>query len=268
MCFAEINYDGTLNIDSFKKLLNSRTKIVSVAQVSNFLGSVNPVKELAVLAHSAGALFVVDGAQSVPHMPVNVKDLDCDFLAFSGHKLCGPTGIGVLYGKKALLEKIRPFLYGGDMIREVCFDDSSWNDIPWKFEAGTPNICGAVGLAKAVTYLKKIGMDKIKAYEQELTEYALNELAKINNLILYGPSAKKRAGIISFNINGVHAHDVASFLNSQNIAVRAGNHCAMPLAKILGVSGTARISFYFYNTKKEINFAVKILKQVKGFFTK
>lgn len=266
--FAEINSDGTLNADSFKKLLNRRTKIVSVAHVSNFLGTINSVKELAVLAHSIGALFVVDGAQSVPHFSVDVRDLNCDFLVFSSHKLCGPTGVGVLYGKKVLLEKMSPFLYGGDMIREVCFDDSRWNDVPWKFEAGTPDICGVIGLAKAIEYLKKTGMDKIADHEKELTVYAMQELAKIEGLTLYGPSAENRAGIISFNINGVHAHDVASFLDGFNIAVRAGNHCAMPLAKILGVSGTARISFYFYNTKKEIDFVVKILKQARGFFAK
>src|SRR3989344_5115747 len=242
--FAEINADGTLNINSFKFLLNKNTKIVSATHVSNFLGTINPIQELASLAHDAGALFIVDGSQSVPHMPVDVKQVDCDFLAFSGHKMCGPTGIGVLYGKKILLEKMKPFLYGGDMIREVTFDDSRWNDVPWKFEAGTPNICGAISLADAVKYLKKLGMENVHAHEKALTSYALEKISSLPFIKVYGPSIENRGGIISFNIDGVHAHDVSAFLDESGIAARGGHHCAMPLAKVLGVQGTARVSFY------------------------
>jgi len=264
--FAEINADGTLNINSFKFLLNKNTKIVSATHVSNFLGTINPIQELASLAHDAGALFIVDGSQSVPHMPVDVKQVDCDFLAFSGHKMCGPTGIGVLYGKKILLEKMKPFLYGGDMIREVTFDDSRWNDVPWKFEAGTPNICGAIALADAVKYLKKLGMENVHAHEKALTSYALEKISSLPFIKVYGPSIENRGGIISFNIDGVHAHDVSAFLDESGIAARGGHHCAMPLAKVLGVQGTARVSFYIYNTKEEIDCFIDALKKTAEFF--
>lgn len=262
--YAEINKDGSLNLSSFKSLLNRKTKIVSVVHVSNFLGTINPVQELSKLAHAVGAMFIVDASQSVPHMKVDVKEIDCDFLAFSGHKMLGPTGIGVLYGKRILLEQLKPFIYGGDMIKDVSFENSKWNDLPWKFEAGTPNICGAIGLASAVKYLQKLGVDNINAHEKELTAYALARIKEVPELVLYGPET--RTGIISFNINGVHAHDVAAFLDDFNIAVRAGNHCAMPLAKILGVQGTVRLSFYFYNTKAEVDAVVDALKKVRGFF--
>lgn len=264
--YAEINKDGTLNIESFKSLLHSNTKIVSVTHVSNFLGTINPVEELAKLAHAIGALFIVDASQSVPHMPVNAKKINCDFLAFSGHKMLGPTGIGVLYGKKDLLEKLPPFLFGGDMIKEVTFEDTKWNELPWKFEAGTPNIAEAIGIAKAAKYLEKTGLDKIQQYEAELTAYALKRMEEIPDITIYGPTADKRGAIISFNINGVHAHDIAAVLDEENIAIRAGHHCAMPLAKLLGVTGTARASFYFYNTKKEIDHFTETLKKAKEFF--
>ncbi len=266
--FAKINADGTLNLDSFKLLLSNKTKIVSVMQVSNFLGTINPVKELSKLAHEKGAFFIVDASQSVPHMKVDVREIDCDFLVFSGHKMLGPTGIGVLYGRKNLLEKMNPFLYGGDMIKEVSFEDSKWNDVPWKFEAGTPNIAGAIALAQAVKYLKKLGMENIRAYEKELTAYALEKLKEVPEMIIYGPSLENRGGIISFNVDGIHAHDVAAYLGEQGICIRGGHHCAMPLAKLLGVSGTARASFYFYNTKEEIDLLVEALKKTKEFFTK
>ena len=266
--FAEINKDGTLNVESFKSLLNTKTKIVSVTHVSNFLGTINPVEELSKLAHSVNAIFIVDASQSVPHMPVDVKKIGCDFAAFSGHKMCGPTGIGVLYGKKELLEKLPPFLFGGDMIKEVTFKDSKWNALPWKFEAGTPHIAGGIALAEAVKYLRKIGMDNIQKHEQELTKYALQRLGEIPNTIIYGPSAEKRSGIISFNVGQVHPHDVAAFVDRFGVAIRGGHHCAMPLAKLLNVTGTARASFYFYNTKEEIDVLVDALKKVQGFFSK
>lgn len=266
--FAEINSDGTLNLESFKSLLNKNTKIVSVTHVSNFLGTVNPVEELAKLAHAAGAVFIVDASQSVPHMPVDVKKIDCDFAAFSGHKMCGPTGIGVLYGKKELLEKLPPFLFGGDMIKEVSFEDSKWNELPWKFEAGTPHIAGGIALGAAVNYLQKIRMNTIKIREHELTSYALQKLKELPNITIYGPSAEQRGSIVSFNINNVHPHDVAAFLDKFNVAVRGGHHCAMPLAKLLGVNGTARASFYFYNTKEEIDVFIEAVKKAQEFFAK
>ncbi|MBI4142050.1 cysteine desulfurase [Candidatus Woesearchaeota archaeon] len=266
--FAEINKDGTLNIESFKSLLNKNTKIVSVTHVSNFLGTINPVEELGKLAHNVSARFIIDASQSVPHMSVDVKKIDCDFAAFSGHKMCGPTGIGVLYGKKELLGVLPPFLFGGDMIKEVSFEDSKWNELPWKFEAGTPNIAGGIALAAAVKYLKRIGMDTVRNQEKELTTYALQKLSELHNITIYGPSAEQRGGIISFNISDIHPHDVAAFLDKFDIAVRGGHHCAMPLAKLLGVTGTARVSFYFYNTNGEIDVLIDALKKAQGFFSK
>lgn len=267
--FAPITVaDGTLNMNEFKKLVTSRTKIVSVTHVSNFLGTINPVEEISRIAHSAGAVFVVDGAQSVPHMPVDVKKMGCDFLAFSGHKMVGPTGIGVLFGRKELLERMEPFLYGGDMIKEVTFEGSKWNDVPWKFEAGTPSIADGIALARAVEYLQEIGMANIMHGEKELVRYALECLKNVPGITLYGPNVEARGGIVSFNIEGVHPHDVAAFLDSFGVCIRGGHHCAMPLAKLYGVTGTARVSFYFYNTKHEIDVFVDALKQVKGFFSR
>jgi len=266
--FAEVNKDGTLNRASFSSLLNEKTKIVAVTQVSNFLGTINPVEELAKEAHHVGAVFIVDASQSVPHLPVDVQKIDCDYAVFSGHKLCGPTGIGVLYGKRSLLEKLPPFLFGGDMIKEVTFEDTKWNELPWKFEAGTPPIAGGIALAVAVKYLKKLGMENVQAHERALTTYALEKLHEIPNVTIYGPSAEQRGAIISFNIDGIHAHDVAAFLDSFGIAIRGGHHCAMPLAKVLGVNGTARASFYFYNTKEEIDVFIDAVKKAKEFFRK
>ncbi|MAG16021.1 cysteine desulfurase [Candidatus Woesearchaeota archaeon] len=259
--YAEINKDGELDLEQIKKLITNKTKIVALAHVSNVLGTINPVKEIAKVAHDKGALVLIDGAQSVPHMPVDVKELDCDFLAFSAHKMLGPTGIGVLYGKKELLENIEPFNFGGDMIKEVTFENASWNDLPWKFEAGTPNMAGAVGLSAAIDYLKKIGMEKIREHELELTKYAIKKLSSIEGVEIYGP--KQRVGVISFNLKNVHPHDVSSILDSEGVAVRGGHHCAMPLMKLLGIQGSVRASFYFYNTKEEIDVFVKALAKVK-----
>ena len=264
--FIEINNEGILDTESIQNSITDKTKIVSVTHISNVLGTINPIKEISKIARSKRAIFVVDGAQSVPHININVKDLDCDFLAFSSHKMLGPTGIGVLYGKKELLEEMQPFLYGGDMIREVKFEDTTFNDLPWKFEAGTSNIADGIALSTAIDYLTKMGMDKIEAHDKELTKYALEKLSEINNVAIYGPKTNDRGALISFNINGVHAHDVAQVLDSEGIAIRGGHHCCMPLMKLLGVAGTARASFYLYNTFEEIDKLVDGVKKVKKIF--
>ena len=259
-----VTADGLLEMDDFHSKLGKRTKIVSVAHVSNVLGTINPVKEMARAVHDAGALFVVDAAQSVPHMPVDVMSIGCDFLAFSAHKMLGPTGIGVLYGKKDLLEEMPPFLYGGDMIREVSFEDSRFNDLPWKFEAGTPNIAGAVGFGAAIDYLKKVGLENIFGHEKNLAAYALKLLsdAKVE---IYGP--KVRTGVVSFNLAGIHAHDVAAILDQEGIAVRGGHHCAMPLMKKLNINGSVRASFYLYNTKDDVEALAAALSKVWKVFS-
>ena len=263
--FIPVTPDGTLDMVRGASLFSSKTKIVSIVHLSNVLGTINPVKDLARRAHTVGALMIVDGAQSVPHMSVDVKDLDCDFLAFSGHKMAGPTGIGVLYGKREHLERMDPFLYGGDMIREVTFERSTWNDLPWKFEAGTPNIVGGIGLGAAVDFLQGIGMDRIEAYERELTAYALAALRGIDGLEVYGPK-EGRGAVISFNIPGIHPHDVAHLLDDQGIATRGGHHCAMPLIRKMGLTATSRASFYFYNTKEEVDTLVAALRRIKEKF--
>ena len=265
--FIRITSDFRLDIDHAREIITPKTKIVSVTHMSNVLGTINPVKELAALAHRNGALFIVDGAQSVPHLPVNVKEMDCDSLAFSGHKMLGPTGIGVLYGRKKLLQKMEPFLYGGDMISEVRFEYSTWNELPWKFEAGTPNIAEGVGLGECVDYLRSIGMECIRECEEELTAYALNTLSKIKGVKIYGPKdTVERGSAISFNVEGIHPHDVATILDRYGIAVRGGHHCAMPLMQLLGITGSVRASFSFYNTTEEIDrLAVAIRKAQEVF---
>ncbi|HIH43345.1 TPA: cysteine desulfurase [Candidatus Woesearchaeota archaeon] len=285
--FAKVNLDskdkenfGTLDVSQFNELVTSKTKIVSVTQMGNVLGTTNDVREIGRIVHenNPSALFIVDGAQSVAHSKIDVKKLDCDFLTFSGHKMLAPTGIGVLYGKKNLLEQMRPFMYGGDMIRKVTFDDTSYNDLPWKFEAGTPNIAGGITLGTAIDYLLKVGMENIFAHEQELTEYALKRLAEFDDVTIYGPSKidnnknnenkilNDRTGIISFNIDKIHAHDVASIFDQHGIAIRGGHHCAMPLMGLLDVAGTARISFYLYNKKEEVDKAIDAIEHVKKIF--
>ena len=262
--FIELTEDGQLeNLD----VIGPKTKIVSVVHMSNVLGTINPVEEIGKIAHENDALFIVDGAQSVPHFKVDVQKIDADFMVFSGHKMLGPTGIGVLYGKKELLEKSEPFLYGGDMIREVRYEGATWNDLPWKFEAGTPHIAGGIGLSKAIDYLNRLGMDRIEAHEKQLTGYALDKLQEVEGVCIYGPSAEHRGGVISFNVGKVHPHDVASVLNDSNIAIRGGHHCAMPLMGLLGVSGTSRASFYFYNTFEDVDKLVEGLHRVHGVFS-
>lgn len=260
--FIPITADFRLDMNKAREFITSKTKIVSVTHVSNVLGTINPIKELAALAHEVGAVMIVDAAQSVPHMPIDVKDLNCDFLAFSGHKMCGPTGIGVLYGKKELLETMSPFLYGGDMIKEVTFKQSTWNDLPWKFEAGTPHIAGAVGLAAAISYLQKIGLENIQQQELELTRYALQQLSSLPGIKLIGPaSPEERGAVFSFTVEGMHPHDVSELLDQANICVRGGHHCAMPLHQKLGIAGSVRASFYFYNTKEDLDALLEALSE-------
>ena len=265
--FIPLTNDFRLDMDAARALITSKTKIVSVTHISNVLGTINPVQDIAALAHKHGALCVVDGAQSIPHIPINVKELDCDFFACSGHKMYGPTGIGFLYGKKELLECMQPFLYGGDMIAEVGFDDSTWNELPWKFEAGTPPIAEGITLGTAVDYVTMLGMEHIKLYEDGVTAYALDALKKIKGLHLYGPeSVQQRIGVISFTIEGMHPHDVATLLDREGIAVRGGHHCAMPLMSVLGVAGTTRISLACYNTREEIDKVVEAIKKAQKVF--
>jgi cysteine desulfurase / selenocysteine lyase len=259
--------DYRLDMKKAQELINEKTKIVSIVHMSNVLGTINPIKDLATLAHSVNALLIVDAAQSAPHIKIDVKDLNCDFLAFSGHKMLGPTGIGVLFGKSELLEKMDPFLMGGGMIEEVTINKTTWMDIPSKFEAGTPNIAQAVGLAKAIEYLSLIGMDKIESHEREITNYALIQLQKIPGLKIIGPNSSDfRGSVFSFILKDVHTHDIAEILNRDNIAVRAGNHCAMPLHHKYGLQGSTRASFYLYNDKNDVDKLITGIKKVQEIF--
>jgi len=250
--FIKLRDDFQLDLDSLKHNLNRKTKIVSVVHVSNVLGTINPVKEVTRLAHEAGAICIIDGAQSVPHMPVDIKDIDCDFYAFSGHKMCGPTGIGCLYGRYEILEKMEPFLGGGEMINEVYPTDSNYARPPHRFEAGTPNIAGAVGLKAAVEYLEKVGMKNIKEHEVKLGDYAVRRLSEIEGIHIFRPP-ENGTGVISLTIDGVHPHDISSILDFEGIAIRAGHHCAQPLMRTLHVQATARASFYIYNDESDID---------------
>lgn len=265
--YVTILEDGTLDLDNYRDLLaNENVKLVTITHMSNVLGTINPIKEMARLARAAGAIIVVDGAQSVPHLPVDVVDLDVDFLAFSGHKMCAPTGIGILYGKEALLEEMPPWMGGGDMIETVTLNGSTWNDLPYKFEAGTPNIADAIGLGAAVDYLSGIGMAQIHAHEREMIAYALERLEEVPGLTVYGPNAERKGGVAAFTLDGIHAHDVAQILDADGIAVRAGHHCAMPLHQHLNVSATARATFYLYNTFDEIDKLIESIYTAKTVF--
>lgn len=265
--YIELTPTGELDLASAKKLITAKTKIVAIAHVSNVLGVVNPIAELTEIAHQVGAVMVVDGAQSVPHMAVDVQRLDVDFYAFSGHKMLAPTGIGVLYGKRSLLEKMKPIEFGGEMIDFVYLEDSTWKELPWKFEAGTPNIAGAIGLGAAIDYLTEVGMEDIHHYEQELVAYVLPKLQEIPGITIYGPTdPAKRTGVITFNLEGVHPHDLATAMDMEGVAVRAGHHCAQPLMNYLEVNSTARASFYFYNTKSDADTFIKALLATKEFF--
>jgi len=250
--------DGTLNLEEARKIITPRTRIVALQHVSNVLGTVHPVSDIVEMAKKVGALVVLDAAQSVPHMPFDVKELGVDFAAFSGHKMLGPTGIGVLWGRGELLEDGDVFLTGGSMISEVTLEGAKWNTLPWKYEAGTPNICGAIGLSAAIDYLEGIGLENVLAHEKSLLEYAYERLSSLDFVKIYGPRIDKRIGVISFNVEGVHPHDVAQACDSLGVAVRSGHHCAQPLSVAVGAKhGTVRASFYIYNTKDEVDALVE-----------
>ncbi len=263
--YIPINENGELDLSDPDKYFTPRTRIVSLTHISNVLGTINPVKKLAEKAHGVGAVFIVDGAQGVPHMKVDVQNLDCDFYAFSGHKMLGPTGVGILWGKMGQLVNMDPFMGGGEMIEAVTMESSTWNSVPYKFEAGTPNFAQAVGLGAAVDYLADITMEKIAEHEKELTNYALDKLDKIEGLRLHG-SPPQRGGVISFNLENIHPHDLAQFLNEDNIAIRVGHHCAQPLLKTLGETATARMSFYIYNDESDVDKFCQSLDSIREYF--
>ncbi len=263
--YLDVTPDGLLDLSNLDEMLRD-VKLVSITHMSNVLGTINPVEEIIVRAHRAGALVVLDAAQSVPHLPVNVQALNVDFLAFSGHKMCGPTGIGILYGKRQLLEEMPPFMGGGDMINTVTLDGFTPNQLPWKFEAGTPAIAEAIGLGAAVDYLSEIGMENVHAHEQELTSYALDLFRDLQGVTVYGPDATQKGGVISFAIEGVHPHDVATILDGEGVCVRAGHHCCQPLMHHLDVPALARASFYLYTTREDIDALVGGVKKVQTIF--
>ena len=264
--FIPITTDGLLDLDEYRKLLEQMPKLVSFTHMSNVLGTINPAKEIVQMAHQAGAVTMIDGAQSVPHFPVDVQDLDVDFLAFSAHKICGPTGIGVLYGKSNLLNEMPPFLGGGEMIKRVLLRSFTPNEIPHKFEAGTPAIAESIGLHTALDYVDQIGMEKIAAHEQEIISYALERLEEVPEVHVIGPEAKYKGGVAAFTFDGIHPHDVAQVLDRAGIAVRAGHHCAMPLHEKYHIPATTRASFYLYNTMDEVDRLIEGLYNVKQFF--
>jgi len=286
--FIPITENFTLDLDRIEDLITSKTKLVAVTQMSNVLGTINPVKKIAEIAHSAGALLLIDGSQGVPHSGINVSDVNCDFLAFTAHKMLGPTGVGILYGKKHILDEMDPFIGGGSMILEVWQDRATWNKVPYKFEAGTPNIADVIGFGEAIKYLQKIGMGNVREHEKELTAYALKRLSEIEDLTIYGPkNPELQGGIVSFNFSAkggslpdktrqagdsvgidIHPHDVGTIVDQEGVAIRAGHHCCQPLMRKLGIPGTARASFYIYNTKGEIDQLVSALTKVKGVFTR
>ncbi|KEK13600.1 cysteine desulfurase [Lysinibacillus fusiformis] len=265
--YIELEADGTISLEKVRATITPQTKIVSVSMASNVLGTINPIKEIAQIAHANGAVMVADGAQAAPHMKIDVQDLDVDFLGFSGHKMCGPTGIGVLYGKKEHLEKMEPIEFGGEMIDFVGLYDSTWKELPWKFEGGTPIIAGAIGLGAAIDFLTEIGLDNIAEHEHKLVGYAMDQLETIDGLKIFGPrDPMKRCGLVTFNLDDVHPHDVATVLDMNGIAIRAGHHCAQPLMKCLQQVATARASFYLYNTEEDIDRLVAGLRSAKEYF--
>ena len=265
--FARVLPDGTLDLDQVERLIGPRTRLVAMTHMSNVLGTINPVAATARMAHAQGALMLVDGAQSVPHFPVDVSALGCDFLAFSSHKMLGPTGIGVLYGRRGLLESMPPVLGGGEMIARVDEQSSTWNELPWKFEAGTPNIADAIGFGAALDYLGRLGMQEVREHERQLTAYALEALGEVPHLKIYGPTdPARRGGVVAFTYGGVHPHDMATVLDYEGIAVRAGHHCAQVLMRRLDVPATARASFYVYNTQEDVDVLVGALGRVKEVF--
>ena len=265
--YVPIDAQGSLRLDLLDELLTERTRLFAFVAMSNVLGAINPAAELVARAHAVGALALVDAAQSVPHMPVDVQALDCDFLVFSSHKMCGPTGVGVLYGRRAVLEGMSPFMGGGDMIREVHMDGSRWNSLPWKFEAGTPAIAEVIGLGAAVDYLSHLGMGWVREQEHALVSYAVEKLTQVEGLRIIGPSGEQRSGVAAFTLADIHPHDIAAILDSEGIAIRAGHHCAQPIHDHFGIAATARASFYFYNTFEEVDRLAAALEKVQSVFS-
>lgn len=263
--FIPLAEDGTITLDAVKATITPQTKVVAIHHISNVLGDTTQIKEIAKIAHENGAILVVDGAQSAPHKKIDVQDLDCDFFVFSSHKMCGPTGIGVLYGKRAVLEKMEPVEFGGEMIDFVYEQDSTWKELPWKFEGGTPIIAGAIGLGAAIDFLNDLGMDEIEAHEKKLITYAIEQMKQLDGLTIYGP-VEHRSSLITFNLADVHPHDLATVLDTEGIAVRAGHHCAQPLMRWLKATATARASFYLYNTEEDVDAFVAGLKKAKEYF--
>ena len=269
---ATIRYIGltdeqTLALDGLENLFEANTKMLAMPHVSNSLGTINPVEKIAQAARQRGVMFLVDGAQGAPHLPVDVQAIGCDFYAFSSHKMLGPTGVGVLYGRRELLEEMDPFLGGGEMIRKVTFEGATWNDLPWKFEAGTPNIADVIAFGAAIDYLSELGMENVREHEIEITTYALDRLRQLNDMTLYGPAdPTQRGGVASFNFGEIHPHDIGQVLDQYGVAVRAGHHCTQPLMRSLGVSGTARASFYVYNTLEEVDVMIEALKAARDIF--
>lgn len=267
--YINLKADGTLDLADAEEKMSDRTKIVSVTHASNVLGVVNPIKELAQMAHQHGAIMIADGAQSAPHMVIDVQDMNVDFFAFSGHKMLGPTGIGVLYGKYDVLNKMNPAQFGGEMIELVDLHEATFQPLPWRFEAGTPNIAGAIGLGAAVDYLTNIGMTEVESYEQSLVSYALPKIKKIPGVTVYGPQdSEHHSGVIAFNLDSVHAHDLATALDQEGIEVRAGHHCTQPLMRYLGIAATVRVSLYIYNTREEIDHFIDIIGKIKEYFNR
>jgi cysteine desulfurase/selenocysteine lyase len=268
LIYIPVTDDGLLDLDQLDNLLDERVKLVSFTMMSNVLGTIVPVKQITSKAHAVGAVTLVDGAQGVPHLPVDVQDLGCDFLAFSGHKMCGPSCSGVLYGRRELLEAMPPFLGGGDMIRRVELHTSTWNELPWKFEAGTPAIVEGIGLGAAVDYLSEIGMNEIAQHERDTVTYAMKQLASLSGMRIIGPPADKRGGVIAFTFRDIHPHDLADLLDREGVAIRAGHHCAQPLHKKLDLVATARASFYVYNTPQEADILAEALEKAAQIFNK
>jgi len=266
---VDIDEEGRLVWEDFERLMGPRTRLVACAHMSNVLGTINPIADIARLAHERGALLLVDGAQSVPHLPMDVEALDCDFLAFSSHKMLGPTGVGVLYARPDLLEEMDPFLGGGEMISRVLLEEATWNEVPWKYEAGTPNIADVIAFGAALEYLRGLGMEEVRAHEMELTSYALAALSSIPDVTIYGPPGpQSRGGVVSFNLGDLHPHDLGTVLDHHGVAVRAGHHCAQPLMRRLGVVATARASFYVYNRREEIDVLADGIREAARFFAR
>jgi len=267
--YIELTDTQTLALDGLENLFDARTRIAAMPHVSNSLGTINPVEKIAAEARRNGTLFLVDGAQGAPHLPVDVQAIGCDFYAFSSHKMLGPTGVGVLYGRPELLEEMEPFLGGGEMIRKVTFEGATWNDLPWKFEAGTPNIADVIAFGSAIDYLNQLGMENVREHEIEITDYALTRLSQLEGIVMYGPpDPRERGGVVSFNFGDLHPHDIGTVLDHHGVAIRAGHHCTQPLMRTLGVSGTARASFYIYNIPEEVDVLIEALEATRDFFTR